>query len=205
MVKKVITISREYGSGGRAIGKEVAEKLGIPYYDKEMIAKIVEKSGLAEEFVENRAEYSPQKSLFTYSFIGRDATGSSIDDYLYRVQREMILKVADEGPCVIIGRCADYILKQKGYDVLNVFICGDEDVKSEHLQKKHGISDKEARKRMRSLDKRRSINYRYYTDEEWGKASNYALCLNSSELGAEFCVKLICTASEEEETAEKAE
>ena len=124
MAKRIITISREFGSGGRFIGEEVAKKLGIAYYDKNIIGQIAEKSGLSPEYIQENAELSPKKGLFAYAFSGRDITGKSVEDMVYEAQRNIILGLAEKEPCVIIGRNADYILKDRD-DVLNVFIHGD--------------------------------------------------------------------------------
>ena len=123
MTKRIITISREFGSGGRFIGEEVAKKLGIAYYDKNIINEIAEKSGLSPEYIRENAELSPKKGLFAYAFAGRDVTGKSLEDMVYEAQRNVILELADKEPCVIIGRNADFILKDRD-DVLNVFIHG---------------------------------------------------------------------------------
>ena len=111
MVKRIITISREFGSGGRFIGEEVAKELGIAYYDKNIISQIAEKSGLSPEYVQENAELSPKRGLFAYAFAGRDITGKSVEDLVHEAQRKVILDLAEKEPCVIIGRNADYILK----------------------------------------------------------------------------------------------
>ena len=123
MAKRIITISREFGSGGRFIGEEVAKKLGIAYYDKNIINEIAEKSGLSPEYVLENAELSPKKGMFAYALAGRDITGRSVEDMVHEAQRKVILELAEKAPCVIIGRNADYILKDRD-DVLNVFIHG---------------------------------------------------------------------------------
>ena len=124
MEKRIITISREFGSGGRFIGEEVAKKLGISYYDKDIIGQIAEQSGFSPEYIRENAELSPKKGLFAYAFSGRDITGKSVEDMVYEAQRNVILKIAEKESCVIIGRNADFILKDRE-DVLNVFIHGD--------------------------------------------------------------------------------
>ena len=124
MAKRIITISREFGSGGRFIGEEVAKKLGIAYYDKDIIGQIAEKSGFSTEYIKENAELSPKKGLFGYAFAGRDLTGKSVEDMVYEAQRKVILEIAEKESCVIIGRNADFILKDRE-DVLNVFIHGD--------------------------------------------------------------------------------
>ena len=190
MAKRIITISREFGSGGRFIGEEVAKKLGIAYYDKNIIGQIAEKSGLSPEYIQENAELSPKKGLFAYAFSGRDITGKSVEDMVYEVQRNIILELAEKGPCVIIGRNADYILKDRD-DVLNVFIHGDMLEKIKRITGLYNVKEKEAVKMMADTDKRRRTNYNFYTDQNWGKASNYTLCLNSSQLGYDRCEMII--------------
>ena len=130
MSKRIITISREFGSGGRFIGEEIAKKLGIAYYDKEIINQVAEKSGLSSELIAEKSELSPNKGLFSYAFIGRDMYGKSLEDIIYEEQTKIILSIAEKESCVIIGRNADYILKDRE-DILNVFIHG-------NTQKKNG-------------------------------------------------------------------
>ena len=190
MAKRIITISREFGSGGRFIGEDVAKKLGIAYYDKNIIGQIAEKSGLSPEYIQENAELSPKKGLFAYAFSGRDITGKSVEDMVYEVQRNIILELAEKEPCVIIGRNADYILKDRD-DVLNVFIHGDMPEKIKRITGLHNVEEKEAVKMMADTDKRRRTNYNFYTDQNWGKASNYTLCLNSSQLGYDRCEMII--------------
>lgn len=195
MKKSIITISREYGSGGRMIGKMVAEKLGIAYYDKEIIAKVAEKTGFTEDYIEKNGEYSPSKSIFAYSVVGRDRSGASMNDYIFSVQRKIILEIAEKGPCVIVGRCADDILAD--YDnSLHVFVYGEKDEKIKKVMASNNASEKEALKLMKITDKKRSINYNYYTDKQWGKAQNYDICLNSSAFGYEECADIIAKISE---------
>ena len=190
MAKRIITISREFGSGGRFIGEEVAKKLGIAYYDKNIIGQIAEKSGLSPEYIQENAELPPKKGLFAYAFSGRDITGKSVEDMVYEVQRNIILELAEKEPCVIIGRNADYILKDRD-DVLNVFIHGDMPEKIKRITGLYNVKEKEAVKMMADTDKRRRTNYNFYTDQNWGKASNYTLCLNSSQLGYDRCEMII--------------
>ena len=190
MAKRIITISREFGSGGRFIGEEVAKKLGIAYYDKNIIGQIAEKSGLSPEYIQENAELSPKKGLFAYAFSGRDITGKSVEDKVYEAQRNIILELAEKEPCVIIGRNADYILKDRD-DVLNVFIHGDMPEKIKRITGLYNVKEKEVVKMMADTDKRRRTNYNFYTDQKWGKASNYTLCLNSSQLGYDRCEMII--------------
>ena len=190
MAKRIITISREFGSGGRFIGEEVARKLGIAYYDKNIIHEIAEKSGLSPEYVQETAELSPKKGLFAYAFAGRDITGKSVEDMVYEAQRKVILNLAEKESCVIIGRNADYILKDRD-DVLNVFIHGDMPEKIHRIIHLHNVEEQEAVRMMADTDKRRMTNYNFYTEQKWGKASNYTLSLNSSQLGYDRCEKII--------------
>ena len=190
MTKRIITISREFGSGGCFIGEEVAKKLGIAYYDKNMISQIAEKSGLSPEYIQESAELSPKKGLLAYALAGRDITGRSVEDMVYEAQRNVILDLAEKEPCVIIGRNADYILKDRD-DVLNVFIHGDMPVKIQRITRLYNVEEQKAVKMMVDIDKRRMANYNFYTNQKWGKADNYTLCLNSSQLGYDRCEKII--------------
>ena len=190
MAKRIITISREFGSGGRFIGEEVAKKLGIAYYDKKVINEIAEKSGLSPEYIQENAELSPKKGMFAYALAGRDITGRSVEDMVHEAQRKVILELAKKGPCVIIGRNADYILKDRD-DVLNVFIHGNMPEKTQRIIRLYNVDEKKAVKMMADTDKRRMTNYNFYTEHKWGKASNYTLCLNSSQLGYDRCEKII--------------
>ena len=190
MTKRIITISREFGSGGRFIGEEVAKKLGIAYYDKNIINEIAEKSGLSPEYIQESAELSPKKGLFAYAFAGRDITGKSVEDLVYEAQRKVILELAEKESCVIIGRNADYILKDRD-DVLNVFIHGDAPEKIQRITRLYNVEEQKAVKMMVDIDKRRMANYNFYTNQKWGKADNYTLCLNSSQLRYDRCEKII--------------
>ncbi len=190
MAKKIITISREFGSGGRFIGEEVAKKLGMKYYDKDIIAQIAEQSGFSPEYIQEKAELSPKKGLFAYAFAGRDITGKSVEDMVYEAQRKVILEIAEKERCVIIGRNADFILKDRD-DVLNVFIHGNMPEKVQRICKLYEVTDADAVKMINDTDKRRRTNYNFYTERKWGMAANYTLALNSSELGYEMCQKII--------------
>lgn len=184
MSKKIITISREFGSGGKYIGILVAKKLGIPFYDKDIIEKIAAESGFVDEFIKRVSEYAPSKSIFAYSFIGRNAVGESIEDKIFAIQKKVICELAEKGPCVIVGRSADYILKKK-FDTLNVFIYADMAEKIKRTMSFKGVNEKQAQKLIKDTDKKRSINYKYYTGQDWGDRTNYMLMLNSTELGVE--------------------
>lgn len=190
MSYKIITISREFGSGGRFIGEETAKKLGIAFYDREIIAKVADDLGLSEKYVADRGEYAPSKNIFSYAFIGRDINGNSIADQIYSHQQKIIKELAAKEPCVIVGRSADYILSGRD-DVLNVFIQGNKADKIVRIKEIYSKSDDEAAKMIKDTDKKRSVNYRYCTDQEWGSRNNYDIVLNSSTLGYDNCIDVI--------------
>ncbi len=190
MSYKIITISREFGSGGRFIGEETAKKLGIAFYDREIIAKVADDLGLSEKYVADRGEYAPSKNIFSYAFIGRDINGNSIADQIYSYQQKIIKELAAKEPCVIVGRSADYILSGRD-DVLNVFIQGNKADKIVRIKEIYSKSDDEAVKMIKDTDKKRSVNYRYCTDQEWGSRKNYDIVLNSSTLGYDNCIDVI--------------
>ena len=190
MAKRIITISREFGSGGRFIGEEVAKKLGIAYYDKEMIGQIAEQAGLSSEYVRENAELSPKKGWFAYAFSGRDITGKSVEDLVYEAQRKVIMEIDEKEYCVIIGRNADFILKDRK-DVLNVFIHGSIPEKVRRICSLYNVTEVDAIKMINDIDKRRRTNYNFYTEQKWGMAENYTMSLNSSVLGYDLCQKII--------------
>lgn len=190
MSYKIITISREFGSGGRFIGEETAKNLGIAFYDREIIAKVADDLGLSEKYVADRGEYAPSKNIFSYAFIGRDINGNSIADQIYSYQQKIIKELAAKEPCVIVGRSADYILSGRD-DVLNVFIQGNKADKIVRIKEIYSKSDDEAAKMIKDTDKKRSVNYRYCTDQEWGSRKNYDIVLNSSTLGYDNCIDVI--------------
>lgn len=190
MQNRIITISREFGSGGRTIGKMTAKRLRIPCYDQELIEKIAEKSGFTKEFVEEKGEYSQYGGWFANAFTDRDMNGMSSQDYLWRIQRDVILELAERESCVIVGRCADYILKDTA-DCLRVFIHADRKARAERIVKQYGESRYSPEKRLRDKDKRRSAYYQFYTDMEWGAVKNYHIALDSGVIGIEKCVEIL--------------
>ncbi len=194
MAKQIITISREFGSGGRSIGREVANRLGIPFYDKELVEQIALESGFAPSFVEEHGEHAPSTSRLSYAFAHQGVpgvmSGMSAADFLWNIQCNVILQLAEQGPCVIVGRNADYILKDRD-DCLDVFIHANTDFRADRIVRLYGNSEKAPEVRLQEKDKRRQINYQHYTGRTWGMAYNYDLCLDSSALGLERCVELI--------------
>ncbi len=194
MEKRIITISREFGSGGRSIGRKVAEKLGIPFYDKELVDQVALESGFAPKFVEENGEHSPGKSMFSYAFASGGMpgvmNGLSTADFLWNIQCNVILQLAEKGPCVIVGRNADYILKDRE-DTLHAFIHADKEFRAERIVRLYGESEKSPEARLNEKDKRRRINYQHYTGRTWGDSHNYDICLCSSRLGVEACADMI--------------
>lgn len=194
MEKKIITISREFGSGGRTIGRKVADALGIPFYDKELVDQIALESGFAPKFVEEHGEHAPGKSLFSYAFAPQGVAGVmnglSTADFLWNIQCNVILQLADKGPCVIVGRNADYILKDRS-DCLHAFIHADMQYREDRIVRLYGESEKSPSARLQEKDKRRRANYQHYTGRDWGQAQNYDICLDSSSLGIECCADII--------------
>ena len=194
MEKKIITISREFGSGGRTVGRMVAEQLGIPFYDKELVEQVALESGFAPKFVEEHGEHSPGKSLLSYAFAPQGVpgvmNGLSTADFLWNIQCSVILQLAEKGPCVIVGRNADYILKDRP-DTLHAYIHADMDFRADRIVRLYGESEKSPETRLQEKDKRRRVNYQHYTGRAWGQAQNYDICLNTGTLGIEQCVKIL--------------
>lgn len=193
-MKKIITISRQFGSGGRSVGRLVAEKLGIPFYDKELVEHIALESGFAPTFVEEHGEHSPGKTLFSYAFAPQGVpgvmNGLSTADFLWNIQCSAILQLAEKGPCVIVGRNADYILKDRK-DCFHAFIHADMDFRADRIVRLYGESEKSPQARLQEKDKRRSINYQHYTGKTWGAAENYDICLNTASIGVEKAAQII--------------
>ncbi len=194
MKKKIITISRQFGSGGRTVGRLVAEKLGIPFYDKELVEQIALESGFAPKFVEEHGEHAPGKSLFAYAFaplgVPGVMNGLSTADFLWQIQCQAILQLAENGPCVIVGRNADYILKDRP-DVLNAYIHADMEHRADRIVRLYGESEKSPEVRLNEKDKRRKLNYQHYTGRTWGAAENYDICLNTGVITVEQAADMI--------------
>ena len=197
MKKKIVTISRQYGSGRRYIGENLAKAMGVPCYDEKLIDMVAKESGFAQSFVAEKGERMTGSLLFniasSLSFANNvfsTNNGVTLQDEIYFTQNRIIKELADKGPCVIVGRCADYILRERE-DCLNVFIFADNESKIERAEKYFNITREEAPAVLKKKDKARANHYKYYTDQEWGMASNYDLCLNSGLIGIEGCVKAI--------------
>ncbi len=188
MSNRVITISREFGSGGRTIGKKVAKKLGIPCYDAMLIQKIAEESGYAADYIREEGEYATGGWLST---VFTDRTmGMTNQDKLWIIQSRVITELAEKASCVIVGRCADYILRDKA-DCLNVFIHASMEKRAERIVTEYGEREETPEQRLKEKDKRRAAYHRFYTDMKWGHAQNYHVCLDSGKLGLDKCVEII--------------
>ena len=196
-MKKIITVSRQFGSGGRSIAKLVAESLGYDYYDSELVQKVAEETGFDPSYIADAGEYAPGRSILSYALGSMSPHGNAnnmnASDYLWSAQCRIINELAEKGNCVIVGRCADFILRDRE-DCLNVFIHADKDYKAKRIVELYGVRDESPEKRLEEKDARRRVNYKYFTGREWGVASNYHLCLDSSVLGAQKCVEIICEA-----------
>ena len=183
----VITISREYGSGGRYVGKLIANKLGIKLYDKNFITKVAVETGLSEDYIkENEQKRESLAGLNNGYYVGLNNS-----DELFIKESEIIKEIAEKESCVIIGRCADFILKDRE-DVLKVFIYSDMENKIKRATEFYKLDKEKAEKEIKKINKLRANHYKYYTDQEWDNHSNYDICINSDELGVEKAADLIC-------------
>ena len=159
MKKNIIAISREFGSGGRTIGRLVAQKLGIQFYDRDIIKKVVEESGLTRKYVEHYGEFAPSADQrFAYSFVGLDEDSNSPLVQLWKTREKVIKDFATAKPCVIVGSCADYILRDRE-DCLKVFLYADEETKENRIQEIYGEAGLKLKNRVKDMDVRRGLNY----------------------------------------------
>ncbi|MDD3902701.1 MAG: cytidylate kinase-like family protein [Spirochaetia bacterium] len=193
----VFTIGRQFGSGGRQVGRLLSEKLGIPFYDKELIAISAQDSGLSEALFSN-ADEKATSSIFYSLVMGNypmasgalGVTEMPLNDQLFLIQSKTIKRLAEEGPCVIVGRCADYILRDKEH-VVNAFIHAKLESRIERAIKVYEIAEKKAEDTCLKADKQRANFYNYYSDRKWGMCRTYDLSLDSSKLGIEGCAEQI--------------
>lgn len=195
-MKTIITIGRQYGSGGREIGQKLAEKLGIPFFDKELLARVAQESGFCEEMIRNHDERPTNSFLYnvvmdTYSF-GYNSTfmDMPISQKVFLAQFDTVKKIADEGACVIVGRCADYALSEYP-NCLNIFIYGKSEAKAKRISEKENVSLSEAKDICIKRDKQRQSYYNYYSNKKWGRADSYDLCIDSGKLGIDGTVDFI--------------
>lgn len=194
-MKTIITIGRQFGSGGKEIGIRVAKELGIPFYDKELLQKAAEKSGLCQKIFENFDEkprsllYSIAMDSYMFSLPGSGA-GESLEQQVYLATYNTIRHIAEQGPCVIIGRCADYALADDP-NHLSLFICAPMEDRIRRVAERQNISQEKARQLIVKTDKRRASYYEYYSARKWGAVESYDFCVNSSYLGLGGTVEMI--------------
>ncbi len=205
MYSSVITISRQFGSGGRFVGKMLAERLGIPFYDNELISIAAKESGYAESLFEKADQNTSNSLLYSLSMFGTTAGvyGLPLSDKVYIIQSDVIRKIASQGACVIIGRCADYVLKDNP-NLINIFVHSDIKSKIQRAVKYYNIEEKDAESQITKIDKKRSTYYSYYTGQKWGEAENYDLSIHCDAIGVEKCVDIIEEFVKEKENKLKA-
>lgn len=194
MSKTIITISREFGSGGRTIAREVSERLNYAFYDQALVERVANESGFSIDFVQQHSEDASSTSSFLFN-LARSGSGAyegmpGISDKLYVVQHNEIKAIAKEGPCVIVGHCSDYILKDYP-NALHVFIHADLDFKIDRIVSLYGERDVQPTKRLEEKDKKRKVYYKNYTGRIWACSLNFDICLNSGKIGIEKCVEII--------------
>ena len=191
MKKRIITIGREFGSGGRTIGRMVAERLGIPCYDQELIEKLAEESGLSKDYIRDESEYASHSSWTAVAFSSVRSMGvPSNQDYLWAIQRKIILQLGEKENCVIVGRCADSILEGHA-DLLKVFIHASMEKRAERIVNQYGETPEDPVQRLKDKDKKRKAYYQLYSDRKWGAMENYHIALDSGALGLERCAEII--------------
>lgn len=196
-MKNIITISRQYGSGGREIGAKLAASFGIPFYDNELITRAAKESGYAEAAFHNAETKATNSFLYSIA-MGMSAYGNqeigfshlSLDDRIYLAQSDIIRKVAEEGPCVIVGRCADYVLKDME-NVIHVFVHADMEFRKDRAIQMDHLDPNKAEDTILKIDKRRANYYNYHSGEKWGQATNYHLSINSGFVGIDNAVDCI--------------
>lgn len=197
----ILTLSREFGSGGRTVGRLVAEKLGIPFYDRELLNKVALETGFTQEYIADAGEYAPVKSKLAYLLSFGSSShiqGHSAHvhghtapaEYIWATQSKVIKALADQGPCVIVGRCADYILRDRE-DALHVFIHAPKEARADRIVRLYGETEVDPLKRIDEKDKKRKIHYNHFTGRDWGMSQNYMLSLDSEVVGVERCAEII--------------
>lgn len=197
-MNKVITINREYGAGGHSIGKRVAQELGLELYDKDIVRETVQASGFDTEMVQHEEEEVSKTSSFLKSILSNSAYYPNTQDAIHDVQKAVILRFAQTGPCVILGRCADEVLRTSGIPCLNVFIHASEIHRANRVRELTGVTDPtELQRIMARKDALRRNYYAHYTGKQWGDSHNYHLTLDSGVLGYGLCVQMILAAARE--------
>ena len=202
MKNLIITISRQYGSGGRQIGQQLAKELNIPFYDKEIIDLAAKESGLAADFIRGQEQQLTQSLLFSIvtNFTSNSSAFNpnmlSLSDQVYLAEAKAIRSLADKGSCVMVGRCADWVL-EKDYDVLRVFVCAPIETRCKRAVEEYGDKAENIQKAVQTIDKQRARYCQHYCDKAWEDADNYDLCLNSGTISLDQCVAIIRGAYEE--------
>ncbi|HIS77429.1 MAG TPA: cytidylate kinase-like family protein [Candidatus Merdivicinus excrementipullorum] len=194
--RTIITISRQYGSGGRYIGRKLAEALDIPFYDKEIILRSAEESGISREIFEQLEEKPTNSLLYSLSLNAGLLRGGTVSpelplsDQVFLIQSEIIRKMANQGPCVIVGRCSEYVLRDRT-DCINVFLYSTMEDRIARATTYYGLPLEKAKEKLAKMDKKRASYYNFYTNLKWGQAENYDLCVNTASLGVEGTVELL--------------
>ncbi|ESL03615.1 hypothetical protein GCWU000282_01178 [Catonella morbi ATCC 51271] len=196
-MNKIVTISRQYASGGREVAEKLAAEYGIPFYDRALIARAAKESGFAEAAFDN-VEMKATNSLLYSIAMGMNAYGSpdigythlSLDDRIYIAQSDVIRKIADEGPCIIVGRCADYVLRERK-DVINIFVWSSMPFRIKRAVERDGIEPEKAEETIIRMDKRRANYYNYHAVERWGAVTNYHLAIQNDFRGVDKTVEVI--------------
>lgn len=204
-MKTIITIGRQAGSGGKEIGEKLAAALGVKCYDRELLERAAKESGLCEEIFENHDEkptrsflYSLVMDTYSYGYSSAAYHDMPINHKVFLAQFDAIKKIAEEGPCIMVGRCADYALEDCDH-VLRLFLYAPQDIRAERVGKLHNLSPAKAKEQIIKSDKQRASYYNYYTNKKWGEAISYDLCINTSILGIDGTVELIKNIIETEE------
>ena len=201
--KTIITISRQFGSGGRDIGKKLADALGIKYYDRELIEMAAKESGFDKEMFEDTTANTSRLFRFINTFgyslgaplsVMNDVT---LSDQIFLIQSRVVEQAANEGPCVIVGRCADYVLDNRD-DVLKVFIAADIEDRKKRAIQYYEVDERDVEASIRKIDRNRKGYYDYYTDKKCGAAESYDVCLNTSVFGIDGCVAILKQMLEQE-------
>ena len=190
MSERILTISREFGSGGRTVGRMAATALHIPCYDQEILEELARKSGFTQGYIQEQGEYAAHAGWLSNALASRFSDGLTSQDRLWVLQRELILELAEKGPCVIVGRCADFILREKA-DCLTAFIHADMAFRAKRIVEVYGQRQDSPEKRLQDKDRRRAAYYQFYTDTRWGQARNYHIALDSGVLGIDRCAELL--------------
>lgn len=190
MSHRIIAIGRQFGSGGRTIGKKVAEKLGIPCYDDQILERMAMESGLVPEYLKEQNEKAASRNRFSHVLTAGMFLGNSYQDDLWTLQNKIIHELAEQGPCVFVGFCSEYILR-KHDNCLRAFIYADLDKRAKRIVEQYGETDEAPEKRIKDKDRNRAAYYQYYTDLKWGAAKNYHISLNSGTLGIDACVDIL--------------